>query len=85
VRSDNPSAPFTLPESARLGLAGVGAGLCLAATARLLVWRLVPAATINPAIALATAALLVAIVLIAAWLPARRAARIDPTLALRAP
>jgi putative ABC transport system permease protein len=73
-----------LRQAARLGLAGVAAGLGLAAVARLLVWRLVPAATIDPAIALATAALLVAIALVAAWLPARRAARIEPTLALRA-
>jgi putative ABC transport system permease protein len=73
-----------LREAARLGLAGVTAGLGLAAVARLLVWRLVPAAAIDPAIALATAAILVAIALVAAWLPARRAARIEPTLALRA-
>jgi predicted permease len=73
-----------LRQAAGLGLTGVAAGFCLAATARAFVSRLVPAATIHPAIVLATAALLVAIVLIAAWLPARRAARIDPTLALRA-
>jgi putative ABC transport system permease protein len=73
-----------LSQAARLGLAGVAAGLGLAAAVRPLAWRLVPAVTIHPAIALATAALLVAVALVAAWLPARRAARIEPTLALRA-
>jgi putative ABC transport system permease protein len=73
-----------LSEAARLSLAGVAAGLALAATARLLISRFVPGATIDPAIALAISALLVAIALVAAWLPARRAARIEPTLALRA-
>jgi predicted permease len=37
----------------------------------------------EPRIYLATAALLVAIGLIAAWIPARRAARVDPIVALR--
>jgi ABC-type lipoprotein release transport system permease subunit len=37
---------------------------------------------INPTVAAATAALLIGVVLMAAWLPARRAARIDSTLAL---
>jgi ABC-type lipoprotein release transport system permease subunit len=39
---------------------------------------------IDPAVVVATAALLIAVVMVAAWLPARRAARIEPTLALRA-
>jgi ABC-type lipoprotein release transport system permease subunit len=43
-----------------------------------------PDVSINPAVAAATATLLIALVLMAAWLPARRAALIEPTLALRA-
>jgi putative ABC transport system permease protein len=39
---------------------------------------------INPAVVVATAALLIGVVLLAALLPARRAARIDPMLALKA-
>ena len=40
-------------------------------------------AWIDPTVVAATAGLLIAVVLIAAWLPARRAARIEPTLALK--
>jgi ABC-type lipoprotein release transport system permease subunit len=38
---------------------------------------------IDPSVMAATAMLLIAVVLVAAWLPARRAARIEPTLALK--
>jgi uncharacterized membrane protein len=38
---------------------------------------------ITPTVVAATAALLVAVVMLAAWLPARRAARIEPALALK--
>ena len=39
--------------------------------------------SISPGVVAATAALLIAVVLLAAWVPARRAARIEPTLALK--
>lgn len=76
-----------LRQAAALGLAGVAAGLTLAIVVQPLVSHLVTDVTdvvIQPAVAAAIALVLVAVVLIAAWLPARRAARIEPTLALRA-
>lgn len=38
---------------------------------------------LNPVVSGGTALALIAVVLLAAWWPARRAARIDPTLALK--
>jgi ABC-type antimicrobial peptide transport system permease subunit len=73
-----------LRQAAGLGLVGVAVGLVLAAIARPLVTRLAPDVWIDPVLVAAAAALLVGVVLAAAWLPARRAARIEPTLALRA-
>jgi putative ABC transport system permease protein len=76
-----------LGEAARLGLAGAAAGLCLAGLARLFVSRIgepsSASVSINPVAAAVATALLVVVVLAAAWLPARRASRIQPTLALR--
>jgi ABC-type antimicrobial peptide transport system permease subunit len=40
-------------------------------------------ASFSPALALGTGGLLLALVTVAAWLPARRAARISPTVALK--
>jgi putative ABC transport system permease protein len=73
-----------LRQAAGLGIAGAAAGLVLAGIALPIVSSLVEDLWIAPAVAAATAAILLGIVLMAAWLPARRAARIEPTLALRA-
>jgi predicted permease len=73
-----------LRQAAGLALAGAMVGLGLAGAARPLLSRVVPDVWVNPAVAAATAALLVGVVLMAAWLPARRAALIEPTLALKA-
>jgi putative ABC transport system permease protein len=80
-----------LRQAARLALAGAAVGLGLAGAARPLVAHMMASTDlgagqddlVSPAMAAATALLLIAIVLVAAWLPARRAARIEPTLALR--
>jgi putative ABC transport system permease protein len=74
---------MVLGQAARLGVVGAALGLVLAFAARPLLARLARDVRIDPALAAGAAALLVAVVLLAAWLPARRAARTPPTLALR--
>jgi ABC-type antimicrobial peptide transport system permease subunit len=73
-----------LRQAARLGIAGAVVGLGLAGAVRPLIARMAQDISINLAVVAATAALLIGVVLLAAWLPARRAARIEPTLALKA-
>jgi putative ABC transport system permease protein len=73
-----------LRQAAGLGLAGAGAGLGLVGALRPLFSGMAPDARIDPVGAAATAAVLVGVVVVAAWLPSRRAARIEPTLALKA-
>jgi putative ABC transport system permease protein len=70
-------------EAVRLGLAGAALGGCLAAMARPLVSRLAKDVSISLPSVATTTALLLGLLILAAWLPARRAARIPPTLALR--
>ncbi len=72
-----------LRQAAALATAGVLTGLSLAAGARSLVASVVQDVSIGPAMVAGTIAVLVGIVAIAAWVPARRAARIEPTLALK--
>jgi predicted permease len=67
--------------------AGIGAGLGLAGYAlgaRLIEARLFGVATLDPLTLASAVALLGAATLVAAWLPARRASRVDPVAALRA-
>jgi len=73
-----------LRQAAGLGIAGAAVGLGLAGAVRPIISRMVQDVWISPPLVAATATLLIAVVLMAAWLPARRAARIEPTLALRA-
>jgi ABC-type antimicrobial peptide transport system permease subunit len=62
-------------------LCGVGAAFFLV---RLLAGMLYGVTTRDPAVFLTAPALLVLVVAIAAWIPARRAALLDPARALRA-
>jgi predicted permease len=73
-----------LRQAARLGIAGALGGVSAMMVARQLATRIVQDVSLNPALIAATAVLLIAVVLLAAWLPARRAARVDPALAIKA-
>ena len=75
-----------LRDAARLGVAGVVLGLGAAGVLVPVVSTTVSSTVdvwINPALVAATAGVLIVVAMLAAWLPARRAARIEPTLALR--
>ena len=72
-----------LRQAAMLGLAGGAVGLATAAAARPLIATTIGDVQLDPWLSVSTAVALTAVVLFAAWLPARRAARIEPTLALK--
>lgn len=76
---------LVLREGAKLALAGAGLGsLAALALTRLLAGLLAGVSAADPAIFAGIAAGLCAIALLACYLPARRAARVDPILALKA-
>ncbi len=76
---------MVLREGMSLAVAGAGAGLLLALVAgRLLAGVLFGVSVVEPGVLLSAPALLLVVSLAAAYLPARRATRVDPMVALRA-
>jgi len=67
-----------------LVMIGVGGGICLAiAGSRVLRGLLYGIEATDVATYIVTSLVLIAVALIAAWLPARRAAKVDPMIAMR--
>ena len=82
--SSSSVARLIVMESLALALVGcIAGGLGVAAVSRLAQSILFGIAPTDPVTLLATAAVLVTVVLAASWLPARRAARINPVSAMR--
>jgi ABC-type antimicrobial peptide transport system permease subunit len=76
---------LVMGESLRLAVIGVPIGLAgLAASARLAGSMLLGVTPLDPLSYVLSAAAAVGLALVAAWLPARRATRVDPMEALRA-
>jgi predicted permease len=73
-----------LRQAAFLGISGTLLGGCLAAIAHRFIGPLAQGISISISSAVINVALLVGLMTAAAWLPARRAARIPPAVALRA-
>jgi ABC-type antimicrobial peptide transport system permease subunit len=75
---------MVLREGVVRGLVGVAGGMCAAVfLVRLLAGLLYGVSMWDPAVFLAVPAFLILLTAVAAWLPARRAARLDPVQALR--
>ncbi len=75
---------FILRQGLKLALAGTAAGLLGAiAAGRLMASLLIGVGPVDPLILVEMALVLTAVALLACWLPARRASRVDPMVALR--
>jgi putative ABC transport system permease protein len=68
----------------RLAAIGTALGLVLAFTLTYILEKVLPEVPgRSPALTLGLALLIVAVALVACWLPARRATKVDPIIALR--
>jgi predicted permease len=75
---------MVIAQGLRVVAAGLAVGLAAAAAlARTMASAIPGAGSIEPAMLAAAVAVLTAVALAATWLPARRATRVDPTVALR--
>jgi ABC-type antimicrobial peptide transport system permease subunit len=75
---------MVLSQSMRMVLAGVAVGLVVSiALARLLRSELIQVSAFDPLTFVGMCAVLIAVTLAATYLPARRAAKVDPMIALR--
>jgi putative ABC transport system permease protein len=82
--ADSDVLRLVLGESLRLGLVAVGLGLALAlGLARLARSLLYGVSSADPVTLVAVSLVLLGVCLLAAWVPARRATRVDPIHALR--
>jgi predicted permease len=72
-----------LAHAAKLSAAGIAVGLIVAFLARPLAGQLTTTPTVDVLTVIGVAAPLFAVVLLAAWLPSRRAARVGPAIALK--